>query len=61
MKKEILKIVYQIKENLKDIDNDGIYHPLLDSIYENLSEIEEVISEDDINRDFGLDMGDEFD
>jgi len=47
MKENILKIVNRIKEDLKDIDNDGVQHELLDSIYDSLSEIEEEIYEDD--------------
>jgi hypothetical protein len=47
MKESILKIVNRIKENLKDIDSDGVQHELLDSIYDSLAEIEEEIYEDD--------------
>jgi hypothetical protein len=47
MKENILKIVNRIKEDLKDIDNDGVHHELLDSIYDALTEIEEEIYEDD--------------
>jgi hypothetical protein len=47
MKENILKIVNRIKEDLKDIDNDGVQHELLDSIYDSLTEIEEEIYEDD--------------
>jgi hypothetical protein len=47
MKESILKIVNRIKEDLKDIDSDGVQHELLDSIYDSLVEIEEEIYEDD--------------
>ncbi len=47
MKQQILKLVNQIKENLKSIDKDGFSHPLLDDIYENLELIEDEIYEDD--------------
>lgn len=47
MKESILKIVNRIKEDLKDIDDDGVQHELLDSIYDSLTEIEEEIYEDD--------------
>lgn len=47
MKQNILKIVNRIKDNLKDIDNDGVYHALLDDIYDSLAEIEEEIYDDD--------------
>ena len=36
MKQQILKLVNQIKENLKSIDKDGITHPLIDDVYEKL-------------------------
>ena len=55
MKQRILKLVSQIKDNLKSIDNDGVYHPLHDDIYDQLSLIEDEIYDDD------ADMGLEFD
>lgn len=55
MKQTILKLVSQIKDNLKSIDNDGVYHPLHDDIYDQLSLIEDEIYDDD------ADMGLEFD
>ena len=51
MKQQILKFVNQIKENLKSIDKDGISHPLLEDIYENLELIEDEIYEDDAAAD----------
>ena len=41
MKQSILKIVGQIKDSLKEMDNDGVSHPLLDDVYEYLSQIED--------------------
>ena len=55
MKQRILKLVSQIKDNLKSIDNDGVYHPLHDDIYDQLSLIEDEIYDDD------AEMGLEFD
>lgn len=55
MKQRILKLVNQIKDNLKSIDNDGVYHPLHDDIYDQLSLIEDEIYDDD------AEMGLEFD
>ena len=55
MKQTILKLVSQIKDNLKSIDNDGVYHPLHDDIYDQLSLIEDEIYDDDAH------MGLEFD
>ena len=51
MKQRILKLVNQIKENLKAIDADGISHPLLEDVYERLELIEDEIYEDDAQQD----------
>ena len=48
MKQEILKLVNQIKENLKSMDREGISHPLIDDVYEKLELIEDEIYEDDV-------------
>jgi hypothetical protein len=47
MKQRILKLVSQIKDNLKEVDNDGVYHPLLDDVYDSLELIETEIYDDD--------------
>ena len=49
MKQRILKLVNQIKDNLKSIDKDGVSHPLHDAIYDQLSLIEDEIYDDDAN------------
>jgi hypothetical protein len=51
MKQRILKLVNQIKEDLKVIDKDGITHPLIDNVYETLELIEDEIYEDDAQAD----------
>jgi hypothetical protein len=51
MKQQILKLVNQIKEDLKVIDNDGVSHPLIDNVYERLELIEDEIYEDDAQAD----------
>jgi len=51
MKQSILKLVNQIKEDLKVIDRDGISHPLIDDVYEKLELIEDEIYEDDAQMD----------
>jgi hypothetical protein len=51
MKENILKLVNQIKEDLKLIDKEGISHPLIDDIYEKLELIEDEIYEDDARAD----------
>lgn len=61
MKREILKLVEEIKVNLKQIDEDGVYHALLDDIYESLALIEDEIYEDDAQQNDGLDISDYMD
>lgn len=61
MKKQILKLVEEIKGNLKQIDEDGVYHALLDDIYESLALIEDEIYEDDAQENEGLDISDYMD
>jgi hypothetical protein len=51
MKQQILKLVNQIKEDLKAIDRDGVSHPLIDNVYETLELIEDEIYEDDAQSD----------
>ena len=51
MKQQILKLVNQIKEDLKTIDKDGVSHPLIDNVYERLELIEDEIYEDDAAAD----------
>ena len=51
MKQQILKLVNQIKEDLKTIDRDGVTHPLIDNVYETLELIEDEIYEDDAAAD----------
>ena len=51
MKQRILKLVNQIKEDLKSIDRDGVSHPLIDNVYETLELIEDEIYEDDAAAD----------
>jgi hypothetical protein len=59
MKQEILKLIDGIKDNLKQIDKDGTYHPLLDDIYESLALMEDEIYEDDARGDsFDIDDDD---
>ena len=61
MKQEILKLIDEIKSNLKQIDKDGTHHPLLDDIYESLALIEDEIYEDDAQQSDGLDISDYMD
>lgn len=57
MSQKILKIVNQIKDNLKSIDDDGVYHPLHDDIYDQLALIEDEIYSDEDSE--GFDFTDE--
>lgn len=54
MSQKILKIINQIKDNLKAIDNDSVYHPLHDEIYDQLSLIEDDIYNEEIEDGFGF-------
>jgi hypothetical protein len=52
--------VGKIKENLKSIDDDGIYHKLLDSVFEDAEQIEDIIYNDDINSGYGIEEEEDF-
>ena len=58
MKQRILKLVNQIKDNLKSIEDDGTYHSLHDNIYDQLSLIEDEIYDDDLERGIEYDEDD---
>jgi hypothetical protein len=58
MNQKILKILNQIKDNLKQIDDEGVYHPLHDDIYDQLSLIEEELYTDDELQGFDFDEED---
>lgn len=61
MKQSILKLVNSIKDDLKDMEDDGVYHALIDNIWESLALIEDEIYEDDSNENDGLDISDYMD
>lgn len=51
MNQKILRILNQIKDNLKAIDDDGVYHSLHDEIYDQLALIEEELyTSEDLDR-----------
>jgi hypothetical protein len=60
MKKEILKVLFKIKENLKSIEDDGVSHSLLDDIFEDVEQIEDIIYNDDVNSAYGIDYDNGF-
>lgn len=47
MNQKLLKLIDKIKNNVRDLDDEGISHPLVDKIYEQLTEIEDLIYEAD--------------
>lgn len=59
MKQRILKLVEQIKTNLKDIDKDGVSHPLIDDIYDQLALIEDEIYDDEVIDSLYIDEDEE--
>lgn len=56
MKQELLKQIASIKDDLKQIENEGTYHPLIDNIWETLAEMEDEIYDDE-DAD-GIDISD---
>jgi hypothetical protein len=61
MKQSILKLVNSIKDDLRDMEEDGVYHSLIDAIWDSLAAIEDEIYEDDSNENDGLDISDYMD
>ena len=59
MKQRILRIVSSIKDNLKQIDDEGVYHPLHDEIYDQLSLIEDEIYDEEMDMNLGFDEDEE--
>jgi hypothetical protein len=59
MKQELLKQIASIKDDLKQIENEGTYHPLLDTIWETLAEMEDEIY--DAEDEDGIDISDYMD
>lgn len=56
MKQELLKQIASIKDDLKQIENEGTYHPLIDNIWETLAEMEdEIYDDEDVD---GIDISD---
>lgn len=58
MKQRVLRIINQIKDNLKQIDNEGVYHPLHDEIYDQLSLIEDEIYDEESDTSLGFEEED---
>ena len=49
MEENLKKVIYKINDALKQIDLDGVSHPLLDDIYDYCEEMDDIIysTEDD--------------
>lgn len=45
MNQDLLKLIDKIKNNVRDLDDEGISHPLIDKIYDQLTEMEDLIYE----------------
>lgn len=58
MNQKVLRLINQIKDNLKQIDNEGVYHPLHDEIYDQLSLIEDELYADNDSDGFDYDEED---
>jgi len=58
MNQKILKVVTKIKENLKEVEMDGITHSLFDDIYDNLGEIEDIIYDSEMEDGYTNDEDD---
>ena len=51
MNQELLRLVDKIKSTVRDLDDEGISHPLIDKLYDQLTEMEDIIYEDEERGD----------
>lgn len=51
MKAQILKIVSQLKELVREMDEDGVREGILDDVYDKLNQIEDEIYDDDMGSE----------
>jgi hypothetical protein len=51
MKAQILKIVSQLKELVREMDEDGVQEGTLDEVYDKLNQIEDEIYDDDMGSE----------
>ena len=47
MNTDLLKLIDKIKATVRDLDDEGIVHPLIDKIYDQLAEMEDIIYQDE--------------
>ena len=58
MVEEKVENLGKIKENLKEVEMDGVTHSLFDDIYDNLGEIEDIIYDDEMQDGYTADEDD---
>lgn len=51
MNQELLKLIDKIKNNVRDLDDEGVSHPIIDKIYDQLTEMEDLIYENNESED----------
>ena len=51
MNQELLRLVDKIKSTVRDLDDEGISHPLIDKLYDQLTEMEDIIYEEEERGD----------
>jgi hypothetical protein len=51
MNQDLLKLIDKIKNTVRDLDDEGVSHPLIDKIYDQLTEMEDIIYEDEERED----------
>jgi len=51
MNQELLRLVDKIKSTVRDLDDEGISHPLIDKLYDQLTEMEDIIYENEERGD----------
>jgi hypothetical protein len=58
MNSKLLPLIESIKDNLRDLDDEGVEHPLLEKVYEQLTEVEDIIYESDNSDDSDVEFYD---
>lgn len=51
MTQKLLKLINQIKDEFRELDDEGVSHPKIDFIYEKLTELEDILYEYDESSD----------
>ncbi len=58
MEEKLKRTIYKIKDALKQLDEEGVYHSLLDDIYDYCDEMEDIIYSEEED---GLDISEYLD